>query len=102
MSSYNNGGRQAPPMDAHERIQMEPATSRLLTLSEICAILQVSKSTVERMIRSEPRFPQPRKLMNSRLIRFLAADVQAYLEALPIAEYEDHAFDPNDIGEGLS
>lgn len=100
MSSELNGRRMARPVDAPARVQPKQATSELLTLRDICAILSVSKSTVERMIRSEPTFPQPRRFRKGRLIRFFADEVQAYLMALPRAEYDDHAFDPNDNPEG--
>lgn len=100
MSTCMNGRPPVRPLDAPARIQPAQATSGLLTLRDVCALLQVSKSTVERMIRSEPAFPQPRRLKKSRLIRFLADEVQAYLAGLPRAEYDDHAFDPNDKAEG--
>lgn len=97
MSSKVNGRQPGRLMDAPARIQpAQTTTAGLLTLAEVCMLLRVSKSTAERMIRSEPTFPQPHKLKRSRLIRFFAADVQAYLAGLQRAEYDDHAFDPND------
>lgn len=96
MSSDLTGRREWRSLDEHALSQPTQPTSRLLTLSDLCLLLKVSKSTAERMIRSEPTFPQPRKLRKSRLIRFVAEEVHAYLAALPCAEYDDHAFDPND------
>lgn len=100
MSSKVNGRQPGRSMDAPARIQPAQSTSGLLTLADVCALLCVSKSTAERMIRSEPSFPQPRKLKSSRLIRFFEDEVQAYLMSLPRAAYDDHAFDPNDETEG--
>lgn len=100
MSSELNGRPRVRPLDAPARIQPTQATPGLLTLGDLCALLCVSKSTVERMIRSEPTFPQPRRLPRGRLIRFFADEVQDYLEGLPRAEYDDHAFDPNDTRGG--
>lgn len=99
MSSNLTGRRERRSLDEHARSQSAQPMSRLLTLSDLCSLLCISKSTAERMIRSERTFPQPRKLGKSRLIRFVAAEVDAYLASLPRAEYDDHAFDPN-LGEG--
>ena len=67
----------------------------LMTMDELCALLRVSRSTVERAIRSDPAFPQPRRLAQGRLVRFLVTEVRAYLTALQCVEYADHGFDPN-------
>lgn len=96
MSSCKSGRTAMRPMDPPARLQTEPAIPELLTLEDVCRILKLSRSTVERRIRSDPNFPQPRRLSGGRLIRFLSTEVEAYLAALPCAEYEDHAFDPNE------
>lgn len=101
MSCYHHGPRSLPPVDMPAPLPPVSVASRLLTLHDLCAILQISKMAAERLIRSEPRVPQPRTLRHSRLIRFLAEDVQTSLEALPFAEYDDPAFDPRDKVEGV-
>jgi len=68
----------------------------LLTCSEVCEILRISKSTMDRLIRSRRNFPQPRKLHRGRLVRFVAAEVKQYIDSLECAVYDDHAFDPNE------
>lgn len=67
----------------------------LLTVEDLCKLLQVSRSTIERLVRSEPLFPQPRRFGRGRLIRFVESEVQEYLTGLPTVEYSDHGFDPN-------
>ena len=71
---------------------------RLITADEVCNLLQISRSTLGRSIRSDPAFPQPRKLSGGRLIRFVHAEVLDYINGLQCAEYSDHAFDPNGFG----
>lgn len=100
MSSNLTGRRERRSLDDHARSQPAQQTSRLLTLSDLCSLLCISKSTAERMIRLEPSFPQPRRLKQSRLVRFVAEELQAYVSDLPRAEYDDHAFDPNDGEDG--
>lgn len=67
---------------------------RLLSVKKTCDILAISKSSLERYVRSQPGFPQPVSVGNRRVM-FLAAEVAAYVLALPRAEYDDHAFDPH-------
>ena len=99
MSPFPSGRPLGRPMDTPTRILHPHASGGMLTLGEVCELLRVSKSTVERLIRSNPDFPQPIRL-SGRLVRFLAAEVHIYLSALPRIEYDDHAFDPNDRLEG--
>lgn len=99
MSSLLDGRPPVCPVNALARNQPAQPPAGVLTLGEVCALLRVSKSTVERLIRSNPDFPQPIRL-SGRLVRFLAAEVHIYLSALPRIEYDDHAFDPNDRSEG--
>jgi predicted DNA-binding transcriptional regulator AlpA len=81
----------------------EPAKKRtlprLLSKRELCSLLDVSVSTLDRRIRSDPSFPQARRLPYGRTVRFIEAEVIAYMNQLPAVEYEDHSFDPNDPGE---
>jgi len=78
---------------------MATGRPRLLTIHNLCGLLQVSRSSVERSICSDPGFPQPRRLACGRLVRFLEAEVSAYITQLPKAKYDDHAFDPDDPRE---
>lgn len=79
--------------------QLRQTASRLLTTEDLCSLLQISRSSVERSIRSDPDFPQPRVLPRGRLIRFLETEVLGYIANLPRAKYADHAFDPDDVLE---
>lgn len=92
MPASNSGRATARPAD--------PFTSatQLLTMDELCALLQMSRSTIERLVRSERAFPQPRRFGKGRLIRFVEAEVLDYIAGLPAVEYSDHAFDPNATG----
>lgn len=67
----------------------------MITIVELCNLLRISRSTADRAIRSDPAFPQPRKLPGGRLIRFVLSEVLYYINGLARAEYADHGFDPN-------
>jgi len=98
MSAKWDGRAAARPVDE----VTPPARARpvkLLTVEDLCALLQVSRSTIERLVRSEPTFPQPRRFGRGRLIRFVEAEVLDYLSGLPAVEYSDHGFDPNALRE---
>ncbi len=75
------------------------ARFRLITMKDLCSRLQISRSSVERAVRADPSFPQPRTLPGGRLVRFVETEVDAYIERLPKAKYDDHAFDPDDTRE---
>lgn len=75
------------------------ATFRLITMKELCSRLQVSRSSVERAVRADPNFPQPRTLPGGRLVRFVETEVDAYIASLPRAKYDDHAFDSDEFPE---
>ena len=72
---------------------------RLITADEVCNLLRISRSTLDRAIRSDPAFPRPRRLSGGRLVRFVHAEVLDYINGLQCAEYADHAFDPNFRGD---
>jgi predicted DNA-binding transcriptional regulator AlpA len=102
MSAINRGRPEGRPIEELMPTQSRRNQVQLLTLEEVCDLLRISRSSVERAIRSDPAFPQPRKLPGGRLIRFVHAEVMSYINGLERVEYLDHAFDPNisPSGEG--
>ena len=95
MTKKFNGRAVARSMAAYDCSQIIANYPELLTREEVCKLLRISQSTLDRLIRSEESFPQPRKFSAGRLVRFLAIEVKQYIEAMKCAVYEDHAFDPN-------
>lgn len=92
---------------SHERSDAHPARPanpspfgdsmnrfRLLSVQDTCDILAISKSSLERYVRSQPDFPQPVSVGNRRIM-FRATEIAAFVSGLPRVEYSDHAFDPN-------
>ena len=70
------------------------AQPTLLTIAQLCTMLGVSRSTVERLVRSDASFPQAIRL-GQRGLRFRAEDVTRFVTSVPYVEYIDHGFDPN-------
>lgn len=68
--------------------------TRLLRKEDVARILGVSRSTIDRWVRDDPSFPQPRKLGQSAA-RYISDEILAYIADLPRIEYPDHGFDPN-------
>jgi predicted DNA-binding transcriptional regulator AlpA len=58
--------------------------SALLSAKETCRRLSLSRTTLWRRCRTEPGFPQPRRLSENK-IAFLEAEVESYIENLPLA-----------------
>ena len=73
-----------------------PGSTRLIPAAEVCRQLHTSKSTLYRRMKSDPDFPQARRLGTS--VRWVEAEVEAYIAGLRRVEYPDHAFDPNAPG----
>ena len=67
---------------------------RLIGKMRLCKLLGVSESTIDRWVRSDPAFPQPRRL-GPGAIRWVWREVMDYIDRLPRADYDDHSFDPN-------
>lgn len=70
-----------------------PPDLQLLRKAELCAMLSVSEASVDRWLRSDPSFPQPRRVAPGT-IRWLRSEVRAFLQHLPIVAYDDRGFDP--------
>ncbi|MDG3039793.1 helix-turn-helix transcriptional regulator [Roseicyclus marinus] len=87
------------PMEDLTQKPLRGSDVRLITAEELRKLLGISRSTLDRAIRSDPAFPQPRRLSSGRLIRFVHAEVLDYISGLPCAEYSDHAFDPNSFSD---
>lgn len=68
--------------------------SQLIRKDQLSRILSISDSTIDRRVRSDPDFPQPR-VLGPGTLRWVKKEVVAYINGLKCAEYEDHAFDPN-------
>ena len=71
----------------------------LLTKQQICTLLSVSRATLDRWVRENPEFPQPRRI-TGQTIRWRASEIARYIDGLPRVAYDDHAFDPNEAGGG--
>ncbi|MCQ0972087.1 AlpA family phage regulatory protein [Paracoccus sp. TK19116] len=69
---------------------------RLINKNELCKMLAASEASVDRWLRSDPSFPQPRRL-GPGSIRWVQGEVIGFIEQLAKVEYEDHAFSP-DLG----
>lgn len=67
---------------------------RLISKRELCRQLSASEASIDRWVRTDPDFPQARKL-GPGSIRWLQCEVHEFIENLARAEYDDHSFDPN-------
>lgn len=74
--------------------QKYPADVRLITKTELCRRLAASEASVDRWLRSDPSFPQPRRL-GPGSIRWVEEEVVRFIWQLAHVAYEDHGFDPN-------
>lgn len=88
-------GGQVQPLKSDSR------SVQLITKAETCRMLCVSRSTLERTMRSDATFPQAIRIGNGRTVRFVEGEVLAYVNARTRVEYDDHAFDPNDKDRGV-
>lgn len=68
--------------------------STLLTSKQVCAMLGISRSTLNRWVRDDRAFPQVQQYPGAT-IRWRRDEVVAYIANRPRVQYEDHAFDPN-------
>ncbi|SFJ02019.1 helix-turn-helix transcriptional regulator [Jannaschia pohangensis] len=59
---------------------------RLIDRWEVIDMLGISESTLERRMVDDETFPQPRRL-GSRTIRWIEADVEAYIFGLEAVDY---------------
>ncbi|MGP9805577.1 helix-turn-helix transcriptional regulator, partial [Paracoccus sp. NSM] len=66
---------------------------RLITKHELCRRLAASEASIDRWLRSDPTFPQPRRL-GPGSIRWVEDEVARFIRQLAHVAYEDHAFDP--------
>ncbi len=73
-----------------------PTDLQLLKKTELCEMLSVSEASVDRWLRSDPSFPQPRRIAPGT-IRWKRSEVRAFLQGLPIVAYDDRSFDPDDL-----
>ena len=69
------------------------ADVRLITKAELCRRLAASEASVDRWLRSDPSFPQPRRL-GPGSIRWVEEEVVRFIFELTHVAYEDHGFDP--------
>ncbi|MCQ0971787.1 AlpA family phage regulatory protein [Paracoccus sp. TK19116] len=69
---------------------------RLINKNELCKILSASEASVDRWLRSDPSFPQPRRL-GPGSIRWVRGEVTGFIKQLAKVEYADHAFS-SDLG----
>lgn len=68
---------------------------RFLTSQQVCDRMTFSRSTLNRRVRTDPDFPQPRDC-GGMTRRWSEAELHAYMLGRPRVTYDDHAFDPND------
>lgn len=69
------------------------ADVRLITKTELCRRLAASEASVDRWLRADPSFPQPRRL-GPGSIRWVEDEVVRFIGQLAHVAYEDHGFDP--------
>lgn len=74
-----------------------PRLPKLLPQHEVCRLIGISRSTLNRWVREDPEFPQPQRYGTST-VRWRADEVAAYISSRPRIEYPDHGFDPNSGG----
>ena len=72
-----------------------PPDLQLLKKADLCEMLCLSEASIDRWLRTDPGFPQPRRLA-AGTIRWKRSELMQFLKTLPIVAYDDHAFDPND------
>lgn len=75
----------------------KPLELRLISKGELCRLLGVSESSVDRWLRSDPTFPQARQL-GPGTVRWRLDEVKRFIDGLTCIEYDDHAFCPSDRG----
>lgn len=71
------------------------ADVRLITKTELCRCLAASEASIDRWLRSDPSFPQPRRL-GPGSIRWVEDEVARFIRELAHVPYEDRGFDPTD------
>lgn len=64
---------------------------RLVSKHELCTLLSASESSIDRWLRSDPSFPQPRRL-GPGAIRWRLDEVHTFIRDMRAVEYDDHAF----------
>jgi len=69
------------------------ADVRLITKAELCRRLAASEASIDRWLRADPSFPQPRCL-GPGSIRWVEDEVVRFIGQLAHVAYEDHGFDP--------
>lgn len=69
------------------------ADVRLITKTELCRRLAASEASVDRWLRADPGFPQPRRL-GPGSIRWVEDEVVRFIRQLTHVAYDDHSFDP--------
>lgn len=69
------------------------AEVRLMTKAELRRMLATSDASIDRWLRSDPSFPQPRRL-GAGSIRWISQEVIAFIRGLEHVIYDDHAWDP--------
>lgn len=84
-----------------QRQHMRPHRGRaseisLVTKLQLCSMLSASEASVDRWLRTDPKFPQPRRL-GPGSIRWIRQEVEAFILSLATVAYEDHAFDPSQM-----
>lgn len=62
----------------------EQVAMRLLSKGDLVEILRTSESTIDRKVKEDPSFPQPRKLSGNS-IRWISGEVYAFIASLPLA-----------------
>jgi predicted DNA-binding transcriptional regulator AlpA len=101
--TYRTGRGSPDVSDQRGTMTAVSASPYLLTHHEVCCMLSISRSTLNRWVREDPEFPQARRC-GGRTIRWVAAELRAYIDSRPRVAYDDHAFDPNalpDCAEGV-
>lgn len=68
----------------------------LITKMDFCRMLSVSEASIDRWLRTDPDFPQPRRL-GPNSIRWIRQEVNVFITRLTPVAYDDHAFDPADV-----
>ena len=74
-----------------------PTDLQLLRKTDVCQMLSVSEASVDRWMRTDPSFPQARRIAPGT-IRWKRSEICRFVQSLPIVAYEDHAFNPEDPG----
>lgn len=69
---------------------------QLITNQRVCDMLSISRSTLNRWVRQDPEFPQPRAVGQGS-VRWLQSEIEAFIETRERRAYDDHGFDPNTV-----